>query len=494
MQSEAVRLFVARAQAVSEGFAVTDENVGTVVEICRRLDGLPLAIELAAARIKVLPLPALLARLERRLPLLTGGGRDLPARQQTMRDTIAWSHDLLSPEEQALFRRLAVFVGGFTLEAAEAVVEGETTERALESSARHRQPSASVLDGIAALVDQSLVRQTEQADGTPRFTMLQTIREFGLEQLAQSGEAATTNRRLAAWAVALAHESVPGFRGPEKRRWLDRLLAEHANLRTALGWLAESGEAEDGADLAAALFDFWLVGGHPSEGRGWLDRFLAGGDPLAPATRAAALWATGMLASIQGDFSRAAVAAEESLALARRIERPLAVAGALNLLADGHCAAHEAAHPGDIAGMRALTASLSTPSRWSCTGRTATGTGPPGSSPTRPIRRGTRTGRWHSGRSRWRCSARPAKRRGRPWCSTTWARWPRPGRVAGGGGGVRRGIDPLLATGPRVYVAAVPGVPGPGRPPRRRAGGAGSPTVRGGGGPAHGNRLPAAAR
>jgi predicted ATPase/DNA-binding CsgD family transcriptional regulator len=355
-RSEAVRLFVARAQAVETGFALTEANAGMVADICRRLDGLPLAIELAAARVKVLPPPALLARLERRLPLLTGGGRDLPARQQTMRATIAWSHDLLTSEEQTLFRRLAVFVGGFSLEAAEVVCQGAGTGE--QGMGEASGPVASVLDGVASLVDQSLVQKTEQPDGAPRFTMLETVREFGLERLADSGETAAANRRLAAWAVALAHESVPGLRGPEQRRWLDRLAGELPNLRAALGWLAESGEAEGGAELAATLFDFWLAGGHPDEGRGWLDRFLEGGAQLAPATRASALWATGMLASIQGAFPRAMDAAEESLALARRIERPLAVADALNLLGLALGTAHEATHPGDTAGVRALVAPL----------------------------------------------------------------------------------------------------------------------------------------
>src|SRR5215203_602606 len=172
--SDAVRLFVARAEAVQPDFALTSDNAVAVAEICRRLDGLPLAIELAAARVKVLPPSALLARLDHRLPLLTGGGRDLPARQQTMRAAIAWSHDLLSSDEQVLFRRLAVFVGGFTLEAAEAVTSGSG------------EPGSDPFDGVASLLDKSLLRQDVGPGGEPRFTMLETVREFALEQLLAS--------------------------------------------------------------------------------------------------------------------------------------------------------------------------------------------------------------------------------------------------------------------------------------------------------------------
>src|SRR5262249_4743446 len=191
-ESEAVRLFVERAAAVRLDFALTSENAGTVVEVCRRLDGLPLAIELAAARIKVLSPPALLARLERRLPLLTGGGRDLPARQRTVRETIAWSHDLLPPDEQVLFRRLSGFSGGCTSEAANAVAgDGEGT-------------GIDVFDGIAGLVDHSLLRPEVGPDGESRFAMLETVREFGMERLAASGEEAAVLRAHADWFIALA--------------------------------------------------------------------------------------------------------------------------------------------------------------------------------------------------------------------------------------------------------------------------------------------------
>jgi predicted ATPase len=183
--SDAVRLFVARAQAVKPDFALTPDNAVAVAEICRRLDGLPLAIELAAARLKVLPPAALLVRLDHRLPLLTGGGRDVPQRQQTMRHAIAWSHDLLPPQEQMLFRRLSVFAGGFTLEAAEAI------------ASEPGEPGLDTLEGVASLLDKSLLRQEAGPGGEPRFTMLETVREFALEQLAASGEDAAIRQRHA---------------------------------------------------------------------------------------------------------------------------------------------------------------------------------------------------------------------------------------------------------------------------------------------------------
>jgi predicted ATPase len=208
-QFEGVRLFVERAQAIKPDFMVTDANAVAVAEICHRLDGLPLAIELAAAYAKLLPPHALLKRLEKRLPLLTRGARDRPARQQTMRDAIAWSHDLLTQEEQTLFQRLAVFPGGCTLEAAEAVVDPGGTR--------------DVFDGIASLVDKSLLRQ-EEVKGEPRFRMLETVREFGLEQLEESGTGEETRRRLAAWCLALAEAAQPDLIGGSMQpQWVIRL-------------------------------------------------------------------------------------------------------------------------------------------------------------------------------------------------------------------------------------------------------------------------------
>ena len=207
---------------------------------------MPLAIELAAARVKVLPPRALLARLEQRLPLLTGGGRDLPARQQTMRDTIAWSHDLLTPEEQILFRRLAVFVGGFTLAAAAAVA----------SDADH--PTLDPFEGIASLVDKSVLRQEPGADDEPRFVMLETVREFALEQLAASGEEATVRARHAAWCLALAEAAGRDLHyGQAEAAWLAGLDAELDNVRAALAWFDHTGDAISVLRLVSGIEEFW---------------------------------------------------------------------------------------------------------------------------------------------------------------------------------------------------------------------------------------------
>ena len=330
----AVALFVERAHAASAGFALTVENAPAVAAICHRLDGLPLAIELAAARIKVLPPAALLARLEHRLPLLTGGGRDLPVRQRTMRDAIAWSHDLLTAEEQAVFRRLAVFAGGFTLAAAEAVA-GSKGELA-------------ALDGIVALVEQSLLRHMPGSGDEPRFTMLETIREYGLERLATSGDEEATQRAYGGFFLALAEEAEPQLIGPEQGEWLTRLETEHDNLRAVLVW-AEAQDHETGLRLAAALWRFWYARGHLNEGRGWLERALALDGAGQSAARVRALHGAGVLADLQGDPAQAEALVTESLALARSLQDRRGEA--LALVALGLVAAFE----GDTAREVALT-------------------------------------------------------------------------------------------------------------------------------------------
>ena len=225
---------------------LTRDNVGAVAEICRRLDGLPLAIELAAAWTRLLSPQVLLTRLEQRLPMLTGGGRDLPSRQKTIRDSIAWSYDLLSQDEQHLFRRLAVFVGGFTLDAAEAVA-GDSHGQAL-------------LNGLARLMESSLLRRYEGGTGDPRFGMLETVREYGLERLAESGEEAVIRDRHAVWCLGLAEQYREG-EGPwvEDLGWLSRVEAEHDNVRAALAWLERTGDVEGLLRLAGATQPFWDV-------------------------------------------------------------------------------------------------------------------------------------------------------------------------------------------------------------------------------------------
>jgi non-specific serine/threonine protein kinase len=313
--SEAVRLFVERAQAVRPEFALTAENAAIVAEIVRRLDGLPLAIELAAARAKVLAPNALLARLEHRLTLLTGGARDLPDRQRTTRDAIAWSHDLLASDAQALFRRLAVFAGGFSLEAAEGVA------------------APAVLDGLAALVDQSLLRQEVGPGGELRFRMLETVREFGLERLAVAGEEPEFRTRHAAWFAALAEQAAADFLRGEDVDWSARLRAEQDNLRAALQWTIEAADGETAQRLAGALIWFWFNRGQFGEGRGWLARVLAiGGGEIPPAVRLRAHFAAGMLAHYHGDDAYAIPVLEESLVIGRQGADKADLARALMLL------------------------------------------------------------------------------------------------------------------------------------------------------------------
>ena len=247
-QYAAVALFIQRAQAAKPDFQVTNATAPLVAEICQRLDGLPLAIELAAARVRLLPLPTLLARLEHRLQVLTGGAQDVPARHQTLRGAITWSHDLLDAGEQQLFRRLAIFAGGCTLEAAELVcnVGGDL--------------ALDLLDGLASLVDKSLLRQSERADGEPCFVMLDTIREYGRERLEANGEAAAIERAHAAYYLALAEEAEQGLLGPRQAAWLARLDEEHENLRAALGWARAHGQAAVALRLVGALGRYWEIG------------------------------------------------------------------------------------------------------------------------------------------------------------------------------------------------------------------------------------------
>jgi predicted ATPase/DNA-binding CsgD family transcriptional regulator len=277
----AIALFLQRAAAMEPHFALTEANAADVAEICVRLDGLPLAIELAAARIRLLSPAALRARLTNRLLLLTEGPRDQPARLRSMRDAVAWSHDLLAPAEQSVFRRLSVFAGGFSLEAAEAVARSVHLEHpsftdgdaSSPTVMRAKQVDCSVLELLTSLVEASLVSPVKGHEAEPRFSMLETIREFGLDQLDLSGETSVIQHRHADYFLRLAEDAESNQRGNEQAHWRARIGAEHANLREALGWFAER-DVGQGLRLAGALTWFWLTHGHLSFGREMLEPFL----------------------------------------------------------------------------------------------------------------------------------------------------------------------------------------------------------------------------
>jgi predicted ATPase len=284
-QYEAVGLFVERARALKPDFKVTNESAPAVAEICVRLDGLPLAIELAAARIKMLPPKAMLQRLGSRLKLLTGGARDLPERQRTLRATIEWSFALLDEGEQLLFGRLAVFSGGRTLQAIGAIcdAEGDLPREAF--------------DGISSLVDKSLLRQEKGPDGEPRFVMLETVHEFAREKLKESEESEDIRRLHAEYFLTLAEEAYPELKGPDQLQWLERLEAEHDNMRAALTWALERKEVEEALRLGGALWWFWWMRSHNSEGRLWLEAAPAIEGRVSPEVRAMALAGAGELAT-----------------------------------------------------------------------------------------------------------------------------------------------------------------------------------------------------
>jgi tetratricopeptide (TPR) repeat protein len=338
-----VALFIQRALTVKPDFRVTNENAPAAAEICARLDGLPLAIELAAARSKLLPPQAMLARLvgahgQRRLQFLIGGARDLPARQQTLRGTVAWSYDLLDAGEQRVFEHLSVFVGGCTLDAAAVCTRAgppSAEQVRFAGSGQDGCPLGAlepdVLGAIESLVDKSLVRQADQPDGTPRLVMLETIREYGLERLEASGEAEATRRRHTDYCLALAEDADPKLQGPDQEVWLDRLETEHDNLRAALARsLTEASDAEIGLRLAGALSWFWHVRGHFSEGRRWLEQALAAGGNVSASMRAKALNGAGILAQDQGDYGRAEAFYEENLALFRGLRDKRGIATTLS--------------------------------------------------------------------------------------------------------------------------------------------------------------------
>jgi non-specific serine/threonine protein kinase len=300
---EAVELFVQRARAVKPDFEITGENASAVAEICVRLDGLPLAIELAAARVRVLTPRDLSTRLENRLAVLMGGMRDLPPRHQTLHATIDWSYDLLDDGERTLFARLAVFQGGRTVESAEAVCGADL--------------SIDVLDGLESLLTKSLLSQEEHQGDELRFYMLETIHEYSRKRLEGSGEAEDIRRRHTEYFVALAERAELELRGGRQGHWFVRLRAERHNLRNALAWSLEGADVELGSRLAGALRDFWYYEGHIGEGLRWMGRALESARETPPAIRAKVLNVAGWLSSAQGDFEQGKVWNGEALALYR---------------------------------------------------------------------------------------------------------------------------------------------------------------------------------
>jgi predicted ATPase/class 3 adenylate cyclase/Tfp pilus assembly protein PilF len=339
-QCESVRLFIERATDVKGDFQVTNENAPSVAEICIRLDGLPLAIELAAARIKMLPPHYLLARLSQRLKFLTGGARDLTARQQTLRGAIDWSYNLLDDAHKQFFRRMAVFNGGRTLEALEAVCNSEGLQL-------YGKLEVDVFDGAEMLLCSNMLQQREGSDGEPRLWMLETIHEYAREKLEESGEREILEREHALYFMRVAEEAEPYLTGAKEQEWLNRLEDEHANLRSAFKWVREEGEKGDseaidiGLRTAGAMWRFWYVRGYFSEGREQLQGLLSASsaistdDPFGSSTesKAKALVALGALAYQQGDYIAARATLEQALSAGRDAGDKKSVARALSTLA-----------------------------------------------------------------------------------------------------------------------------------------------------------------
>lgn len=319
-EDSAVQLFIQRATAVRPNFAVNVDNSDAIREICRRLDGLPLAIELAAARTKLLSASAILERLQSRLQLLTGGPLDLPKRQQTLRNTIDWSHGLLNEEEQKLFRRFAVFIGGCTLEAAEAICN------------TGRDLGIDLFDGLSSLVDKNLVQHMERPGSDARFTMLETIREYALERLVTSREEAATRRAHAAYCLVLAEEGNPELSSAERTLWLSRCDFEIDNFRSALDWLFANQDLDWGLRLCMALFRFWDMREHLIEGRAWLETMLGLAGVGYSKERAKLCIFLGALTTTQGDFPAAERFLQQSLQLYEQLQDQWGIAASLNAL------------------------------------------------------------------------------------------------------------------------------------------------------------------
>jgi predicted ATPase len=321
-QYEAVRLFIDRATSAVPGFMVTDQNAPEVAQICHRLDGIPLAIELAAARVKALSVEQIVERLDDRLRLLTGGSRTALPRHQTLRATMDWSYELLNEAEKVLLRRLSAFAGGWTLPAAEVVC----------TDGIHR---SEVVDLLTHLVDKSLV-VVEERGKEVRYKLLEMVRQYGREKLIEAEEESILSRRHREWYLGLAERAEPELWGRDQVMWLDQLEAEHDNLRAALGWSLESGEIEVGLQLAGALWRFWFIRGYLSEGRRRLEKALSHSSVASASVRAKALTGAGGLAWRQGDYRRAEALLEEGLTLFRELGYKRGIALSLRLL--GHIA------------------------------------------------------------------------------------------------------------------------------------------------------------
>lgn len=324
LASPAVQVFVQRAQAINPGFSITSANAVTIAAICRRLDGLPLALELAAARLKLLTPATLLKRLDQTLPVLVGGARDLPERQQTMRQTIAWSYDLLTPGEQRLFRRLSVFAGSWTLEAAEALCQNLSV-------------TEDILERVASLMDKSLIQRADREGESERYILLKTIRAYALEQLVLAGEADAVQARHLQICLELAREAEKQVCGPDQMIWLKYLEEELPNLRAALEWAFSVPQAaetcvEDGLQIVCALYRFWQGRGYLSEGRAWLERGLS--FPVSLAVRAKALNGLGWLMHQLGDARPAIGIQQESIDMYRQLQDATGLSGALDSLGD----------------------------------------------------------------------------------------------------------------------------------------------------------------
>ncbi|HEY1014478.1 MAG TPA: tetratricopeptide repeat protein, partial [Herpetosiphonaceae bacterium] len=335
LESPAVQLFVARLQAIEPGFELSEANGGLVAAICRHLEGIPLALELAAARARLLTLEALWGRLQPRLPLLTGGPIDLPARHQSLRLTISWSYDLLEPALQALFCQLSLFDGGCRLEALAALDDpgadpGRFWQSADPAAAPQPAPAdlAEAAARLEALLDNHLVSRQADDDGEPRFVMLETIREFALEQLEAHSGAVAMRQNIVSYYLGLAEAAAPALHGPAQAAWLDYLEREHANLRAALRLTLARHDARGALRLAAALGWFWSIRGHLTDGRRWLDEALAIGAAPTP-ERLHALNAAARLACDQSDYPAAQALLDESQALAENLGDGRGLADAL---------------------------------------------------------------------------------------------------------------------------------------------------------------------